>query len=49
MVPIMASDIPEGDLDAFRHLLGEAVKWHMPFGKYGPTHYPPRGVPLYDL
>ena len=21
----------------------------MPFGKYGPDHYPPRGVPLYDL
>jgi uncharacterized protein (DUF3820 family) len=21
----------------------------MPFGKYGPEHYPPRGVPLYDL
>ena len=45
----MASDIPEGDVDAFKHLLGEAVKWHMPFGKYGPEHYPPRGVPLIDL
>jgi uncharacterized protein (DUF3820 family) len=21
----------------------------MPFGKYGPDHFPPRGVPLYDL
>ena len=21
----------------------------MPFGKYGPDNYPPRGVPLYDL
>ena len=21
----------------------------MPFGKYGPLHFPPRGVPLYDL
>jgi uncharacterized protein (DUF3820 family) len=21
----------------------------MPFGKYGPEHYPPRGVPIYDL
>ena len=21
----------------------------MPFGKYGPEHYPPRGVPVYDL
>ncbi len=24
-------------------------RWHMPFGKYGPQHYPPRGLPLYDL
>ena len=24
-------------------------RWHMPFGKYGPQHYPPKGVPLYDL
>lgn len=45
----MASDIPEGDVEAFKHLLGEAVNWHMPFGRYGPAHYPPRGVPLYDL
>jgi len=21
----------------------------MPFGKYGPEHFPPNGVPLYDL
>ena len=21
----------------------------MPFGKYGPDHYPPHGVPLFDL
>jgi uncharacterized protein len=21
----------------------------MPFGKFGPQHYPPRGVPIYDL
>ena len=42
----MASDIPEGDVEAFKHLLGEAVKWHMPFGRYGPAHYPPRGSAL---
>jgi uncharacterized protein (DUF3820 family) len=24
-------------------------RWRMPFGKYGPRHYPPNGVPLYDL
>ena len=22
---------------------------HMPFGKYGPQHYPPKGLPLYQL
>ncbi|MEI6872944.1 MAG: DUF3820 family protein, partial [Verrucomicrobiota bacterium] len=21
----------------------------MPFGKFGPEHYPPRGVPVFDL
>ena len=21
----------------------------MPFGKFGPTHFPPSGVPIYDL
>ncbi len=45
----MASEIPPGDAEAFRGLLAEAVTWHMPFGKYGPAHHPPRGVPLYDL
>jgi hypothetical protein len=24
-------------------------RWHMPFGRYGPKHHPPHGVPLYDL
>ena len=37
----------------WRHHLAEALgliaRWHMPFGKYGPQHYPPHGVPLYDL
>jgi uncharacterized protein (DUF3820 family) len=22
---------------------------HMPFGKYGPEHFPPEGLPIYDL
>ncbi|RYD36200.1 MAG: hypothetical protein EOP86_06620, partial [Verrucomicrobiaceae bacterium] len=22
---------------------------HMPFGKYGPQHYPPNGLPLHQL
>jgi uncharacterized protein (DUF3820 family) len=29
--------------------LDEIERTAMPFGKYGPDHYPPRGVPLYDL
>jgi uncharacterized protein (DUF3820 family) len=45
----MASELPPGDTEAFRELLAEAVTWHMPFGKYGPDHYPPHGVPLIDL
>jgi uncharacterized protein len=28
----------------------EAIgRMHMPFGKFGPQAYPPRGVPIYDL
>lgn len=29
--------------------LREITQTSMPFGKYGPKNYPPRGVPLYDL
>ena len=29
--------------------LGEIARTHMPFGKYGPKEYPPKGVPIYDL
>jgi len=29
--------------------LADIAATRMPFGKYGPEHYPPRGVPLYDL
>lgn len=24
-------------------------RYHMPFGMFGPKHYPPKGVPIYDL
>jgi hypothetical protein len=34
------------DLAAALELIG---RWHMPFGKYGPKHYPPFGMPLHDL
>jgi len=29
--------------------LADIATTRMPFGKYGPEHFPPRGVPLYDL
>ena len=29
--------------------LAEIAQTWMPFGKFGPDHFPPRGVPLYDL
>ncbi len=27
----------------------EIGRTSMPFGKFGPAHFPPRGVPIYDL
>jgi uncharacterized protein (DUF3820 family) len=29
--------------------LADIARLHMPFGKFGPDHFPPHGVPLYDL
>jgi uncharacterized protein (DUF3820 family) len=29
--------------------LAEIEHAHMPFGRFGPANFPPRGVPLYDL
>jgi uncharacterized protein (DUF3820 family) len=29
--------------------LREIESLHMPFGKFGPQHFPPYGVPIYDL
>jgi uncharacterized protein (DUF3820 family) len=37
------------DPDEFREILEEIGRTRMPFGKYGPDHYPPYGVPIYDL
>lgn len=42
-------DFTEIDREDFRNLLGEIAEAYMPFGKYGPKDYPPRGVPLTDL
>lgn len=30
-------------------MMGDFASVHMPFGKYGPQHYPPKGLPLYQL
>jgi uncharacterized protein (DUF3820 family) len=37
------------DHEDFRRLLVEIGQTRMPFGKFGPKDYPPRGVPLMDL
>ncbi|HBE97333.1 MAG TPA: hypothetical protein DDW68_09195, partial [Verrucomicrobiales bacterium] len=42
-------DFTEIDREDFRNLLVEIAEAHMPFGKYGPKNYPPRGVSLIDL
>lgn len=42
-------EFTEIDRDDLRNLLEEIGNTHMPFGKFGPEDYPPRGVPLVDL
>jgi len=42
-------DFTEIDREDFRNLLSEIAGAYMPFGKYGPDHFPPRGLPLTDL
>ena len=42
-------DFTEIDRDDFRNLLIEIGQAWMPFGKFGPKDYPPRGVPIMDL
>lgn len=29
--------------------LADIAQTHIPFGKFGPAHFPPRGLPIYDL
>jgi uncharacterized protein len=46
------SSKPEGalpDRDDLRKMLSDVGKMYMPFGKFGPKKFPPRGVPLCDL
>lgn len=35
--------------EAMRTDLEAIGRTHMPFGKFGPTHFPPEGLPIYDL
>ncbi|PQJ29728.1 putative quorum-sensing-regulated virulence factor [Rubritalea profundi] len=42
-------DFTEIDRGDFRNLLIEIGQSWMPFGKFGPKDYPPRGVPIMDL
>ena len=42
-------DIPSGDREEFRELLVEIGDTNMPFGRFGPDHFPPRGLPIIDL
>ena len=42
-------EFTEIDREDFRRLLEELGETHMPFGKFGPKDYPPRGVPIIDL
>jgi len=37
------------DREEFAVMLEEIGRTRMPFGRYGPGHYPPDGVPLYEL
>jgi len=42
-------DFTEIDREEFRQLLADIGGMYMPFGKFGPKDYPPRGVPIMDL
>jgi len=42
-------DIPDGDREEFRAILGEIGNTYMPFGRFGPKDFPPRGLPIMDL
>lgn len=43
----------EPDWQDWRENLAETMQafatTHMPFGKYGPQHYPPKGLPIHQL
>ena len=33
----------------FARTLTQIARTRMPFGKFGPRHFPPNGLPIYDL
>lgn len=35
--------------ESMRRDLAEIGRTFMPFGKFGPAHFPPKGVPIYDI
>ncbi len=35
--------------ERMQHDLAEIGRTRMPFGKYGPQHFPPDGIPIYDI
>ncbi len=41
--------LTEIDRDDFFESLQEIANMHMPFGRFGPKEFPPRGVPIMDL
>jgi uncharacterized protein (DUF3820 family) len=46
----LGSNAGMDDLAArMQHDLDEIGRTYMPFGKFGPQHRPPNGVPIYDL
>lgn len=35
--------------ERMRHDLEEIGRTYMPFGKFGPQHFPPKGAPIFDI
>lgn len=47
---LMKNPFPtENNPEAFREALVDIASATMPFGMFGPAHYPPQGVPLDEL
>jgi hypothetical protein len=44
-----SKDMEESFADHMAADLADISRVNMPFGKFGPEHFPPRGVPIYDL